>query len=266
MKSGKSEFIHRVLGIALGVPPFIILLLLSRWTFIGMFIFLSYLSFREYWRMVGKEPFAFALWFSFYPLVLVYCSFVFSPFLQMLGWYIFFLVLIIWSLFPPSQVLERSGTYLWGCVYCFVFPFFWVKVGIEYSRWLLLFFVLLVWINDIFAYLIGVRWGQHKVAPTLSPQKSWEGLGGGVLATVLFSMLLGFLWFGIPPWMGSIAGCSVALLAFVGDLFESALKRKAGVKDSGKFLPGHGGILDRFDSFFVVGPLVYFLSWIIWKG
>lgn len=266
MKSEKSEFTRRVLGIVLGVPPFIILVLLHQWTLMGVFIILSYLSFREYWKMVGKEPFSFAFWFACYPLALIYLSFVLSPFLQVLGWYIFLLILMIWSLFSPTQVLERSGIYLWGCVYCFFFPFFWVKLGMEYSRWSLLFFILLVWTNDIFAYLIGVKWGRHKVAPALSPKKSWEGLGGGILAVALLSMMVGYLWFRLPLWVGFLVGCAVALLAFTGDLFESALKRKVGVKDSGKFLPGHGGILDRFDSFFAVGPLVYFLSRVIWKG
>ncbi|MGC8778420.1 MAG: phosphatidate cytidylyltransferase, partial [Candidatus Caldatribacteriaceae bacterium] len=206
-------------------------------------------------------------WLALYPLSLIY-SFLFlsNTFFQMIGWYVFLLILMTWSLSCPSQVLERSGVYLWGCVYCFLFPFFWVKAGIEYSRFSLLFFVLLVWINDIFAYLIGTRWGRHKVAPTVSPKKSWEGLAGGVLTTTVLSIIMGRFWLGLSPWMSALAGCSIAFLSFAGDLFESALKRKTGVKDSGRFLPGHGGVLDRFDSFFTVGPLVYFLSRLFWKG
>jgi len=266
-KKKNNEFARRVLGIILGVPPFVVLLLLNQWTLIGIFVVLSLLSFREYWKMMSREQSSFALWFSAYPLVLIYSSLFFTnPLIQVLGGYIFLIVLMIWSLFHPSQVLERSGIYLWGCVYCFLFPFFWVKAGIEHPRLFLLFFVLLVWTNDIFAYLVGTRWGYHKIVPALSPKKSWEGLAGGVSMTIALSMLLGNLWLGLSLWKTLLAGCTIALLSFVGDVFESALKRKIGIKDSGKFLPGHGGVLDRFDSFFAVGPLVYLLSKLFWKG
>lgn len=266
-KRQNEELIQRTWGIVLGMPPFVVLVLLHQWTLVGVFMFISFLAFQEYWKMVSEERVSFPIWFSLYPLILVYLFPLLHNFLiWAIGWYLFFLVLMTWSLLSPSRILERSGTYLWGCMYCLFLPSFWVKTGVEHSRFILFFFVLLVWINDIFAYLIGTKWGYHKITPTLSPKKSWEGFGGGLAMTILLGIILGYLWFRLPLWIGSIVGGSIATLSFMGDLFESALKRKVGLKDSGRFLPGHGGVLDRFDSLFTVGPLVYLWSTIIWKG
>ena len=118
---------------------------------------------------------------------------------------------------------------------------------------------LIVWVYDTGAYLFGIRFGIHKMAPQLSPKKSWEGLIGGLFSAlavllVLNSSLLHYL----SPI--SLAGVTLvtAGAAQVGDLLESYFKRLAGVKDSGSFLPGHGGFLDRFDSFLCAAPIYYF--------
>jgi phosphatidate cytidylyltransferase len=117
----------------------------------------------------------------------------------------------------------------------------------------------LVWIYDIFAYLSGSLLGKHPMTPKLSPGKTWEGSAGGLLVT-LFSAWLFSEWTGI---LGPSAWMAIALLVCVlglaGDLFESALKRKHRVKDMGSLLPGHGGILDRFDSLLFVSPALVLL-------
>lgn len=117
-----------------------------------------------------------------------------------------------------------------------------------------------VWVNDVFAYLVGVSFGRHKMAPTISPHKSWEGFVGGTLATIgvwaavypLIDTELSFAWH-------LIIGVAASLAAVVGDLAESRIKREAGVKDSGTLLPGHGGFLDRIDSLIFVSVVVYYL-------
>lgn len=118
--------------------------------------------------------------------------------------------------------------------------------------------IFLVWATDTGAYLIGRQFGSHLLAPQVSPKKTVEGSLGGLLfsivvALVFWRMLGGASWI-IYIFMGIIIGIS----AQIGDLFESALKRSAGVKDSGKLIPGHGGILDRFDSLIFALPLVYY--------
>jgi len=122
--------------------------------------------------------------------------------------------------------------------------------------------VILIWTNDIGAYLIGSQWGKHKIAPLISPGKSIEGTIGGGLATLLIGLLLLRLWPEMPMAYILVLSITTPIFALAGDLWESALKRNAGVKDSGSLLPGHGGILDRYDSLLFVLPvaaLAYFI-------
>ncbi|HXF65999.1 MAG TPA: phosphatidate cytidylyltransferase [Burkholderiales bacterium] len=105
-----------------------------------------------------------------------------------------------------------------------------------------------VWLADSAAYLVGSRWGRHRLAPAVSPGKSWEGVAGAAAAAAVYYAVLSGVG---APWTGSrgaVLVAAVAVASVVGDLFESWLKRQAGVKDSGALLPGHGGVLDRTDS------------------
>lgn len=132
----------------------------------------------------------------------------------------------------------------------------------EYQWTYILIPVLLIWANDIGAYMIGSQWGKHKIAPAISPGKSIEGTIGGGLVTLLCGFLMTRLWPEIPLVYIGVLSISTPVFALAGDLWESSLKRHAGVKDSGKLLPGHGGILDRYDSLLFVLPvaaLTYFI-------
>ncbi len=118
-------------------------------------------------------------------------------------------------------------------------------------------FILTVWANDIFAYLVGVALGRHKIWPRLSPHKSWEGLIGGVVGAVVVAGAAGYFLFD-GQWIAwSVGGLFIAIGAVAGDLAESFFKRVAGVKDSGRLLPGHGGVLDRFDAMLGAAPYAY---------
>ena len=133
--------------------------------------------------------------------------------------------------------------------------------------------VLSVWANDSLAYLLGSLIGRHKMAPRISPKKSWEGFAAGLTATVL-------VWLAVPtiypmlfpnqpasglttPW-AIATGVAVGIAVIIGDLAESRMKREAGVKDSGNSLPGHGGFLDRLDSLILVCLVAYWTLW--WAG
>lgn len=114
----------------------------------------------------------------------------------------------------------------------------------------------LIWSSDTFAYLTGKFFGKHKMAPKISPKKTWEGFAGGVVLT----LVLGFFVEQYFPelrgnWM--IVGLLVSIFAPLGDLVESQLKRSFAVKDSGNIIPGHGGVLDRLDSFIICAPVIY---------
>ena len=113
------------------------------------------------------------------------------------------------------------------------------------------------WSSDTFAYFIGSFLGKHKLCPTISPKKTIEGFIGGLIGTIVVVTSLG--WFlSFPIFLMVALGASIAIVATIGDLAESVIKRYTGVKDSGRIIPGHGGVLDRFDSVMFTAPLVYY--------
>jgi len=128
----------------------------------------------------------------------------------------------------------------------------------QYERGILLGFFILLWANDTFAYLTGILFGKHRLFERISPKKSWEGFFGGLICTIALSLLVARLFPVFPNhhWMAIAA--IIVVFGVYGDLIESLLKRNLKIKDSGHFLPGHGGILDRFDSVLLAAPMVFF--------
>jgi phosphatidate cytidylyltransferase len=117
-----------------------------------------------------------------------------------------------------------------------------------------------VWAMDVFAYFVGSAFGTHRLAPHISPKKTWEGFAAGMVGTVAAWTIGWYLIHtSLPLWWFVVTGIVVAIAALLGDLAESRLKREMNVKDSGRLLPGHGGFLDRFDSLIVVSVVVYYL-------
>jgi phosphatidate cytidylyltransferase len=124
------------------------------------------------------------------------------------------------------------------------------------GAWLALYVPACAWMTDTCAYLVGRSIGKHKLAPTLSPNKTIEGSIGGFTAAVVTGAAVG-CWIGLPLLHGLAVGAIAGLVGQVGDLFKSSLKRELGIKDFGSAMPGHGGALDRFDSVLFVVPIVY---------
>jgi phosphatidate cytidylyltransferase len=128
---------------------------------------------------------------------------------------------------------------------------------IIYSSYILLGFFFLVWAYDTGAYIIGIPFGKHKLFKRISPKKSWEGLFGGVFFAFVVSIIISkfFVDLRMLDWL--VIALIVATIGTFGDLVESMFKRSVGVKDSGNILPGHGGLLDRFDGVFLSLPVVF---------
>ena len=174
-------------------------------------------------------------------------------------------VLFILELFLASaQAFTNIGHYLTGLAYVGI-PFA-MFMGIahwddHYAPLHVFGLLLLNWANDTFAYLVGSQIGKTPFFSRISPNKTWEGTIGGMVCTFLAAWLLSSFipGFTFGQWM-ALAAC-VAVFGTLGDLVESMLKRSAGVKDSGAILPGHGGFLDRFDSFVFIQPFVWLAFW-----
>ncbi|MGY2289034.1 phosphatidate cytidylyltransferase [Pseudomonas sp. SDO528_S397] len=131
------------------------------------------------------------------------------------------------------------------------------------GNWLIMAVMVLVWGADIGAYFSGRAFGKRKLAPAVSPGKSWEGVYGGLALTLVITLVVGLVrgWAATQLFMALVGAAVVVLISVVGDLTESMFKRQAGIKDSSNLLPGHGGVLDRIDSLTAALPIFAVLLW-----
>jgi phosphatidate cytidylyltransferase len=168
---------------------------------------------------------------------------------------------LFWVVFTPIWLISRkkiNHKFVMALLGLSLLLATWVALnGLHnISPWLLLAVMATVWIADSAAYFAGKKFGKHKLAPEISPGKTWEGVAGAILAATLYGLILCY-YLHISRWL--ILGLwLIVILSVMGDLFESLLKRQAGVKDSSHLLPGHGGVLDRIDGLIPVLPLVLF--------
>lgn len=125
---------------------------------------------------------------------------------------------------------------------------------------LILFMLILTWTFDTFAYLIGVKIGKHKIFPSISPKKSWEGFLGGFFFAIITTYIISQYIFIINMKLAAIIGILIPFTATLGDFIESKYKRDANKKDSGNIIPGHGGILDRMDALMITIPTIYIIT------
>ncbi len=169
--------------------------------------------------------------------------------------------ILVWRLADGADGYLRDATAgVFAVVYVpFLAGFAMLLTAQDQGAQKVLLFLLLVVCNDTGGYAAGVLFGRHPMAPKISPKKSWEGLAGSVLtAGAAGAVYLDLVLHG-KPWQGAIIGVAVVASATLGDLCESMIKRDLGIKDMGRLLPGHGGIMDRLDSLLPTAPIVYLL-------
>ncbi len=228
---------------------------------------ISFLALREYVTLIEtRRADHHTLFWSF---------FIFTPlqyYLLALKWTGFFIVIPVYGfLFIPAAMvlagdtqsfLERAAKIQWGlmiCVYCISYAPALLTLqipGYGPDAKLLLFLVIVAQLNDVLQYVFGKLFGRRKIAPSISPNKTWEGFLGGTLgATAIGTGLWWMTPFTLPA--AATISLSIALLGFAGGLVMSAIKRDRGVKDFGALIGGHGGILDRMDSLIFAAPVFF---------
>jgi len=280
-----NEFQKRTLFGALYIICVVGSILWSPIAFSTLFWIICVLAVDEFHRLVGSSGmlrigafiattalWTLAQWFLLSPVISK----------DQPSWGIFFglayaPLLLIWML---DEIWNHSGRPVqnWGNLLCsqamIALPLCSMSMLMKIDKWLLLALFVLIWINDTGAYCVGSLTakrpqGNHKMAPHVSPKKSWEGLIGGIVFTLIGSLvLLACGWFdriaqgGWTILLVLLFGILVSAFGTMGDLMESLLKRSVGVKDSGVFLPGHGGVLDRFDSILLAAPVITAYSWL----
>jgi len=164
-----------------------------------------------------------------------------------------------------TRFLERTATVQWGllaCVYCMSYaPALLMLVVPDYAggrTGLLFYLVLIAQLNDVLQYTFGKLFGKRPIAPTVSPNKTWEGFIGGTVTTVAIGSAL---WWATPftPLVAGLMSLVITIMGFAGGLTMSAIKRDRGVKDYGTLIEGHGGVLDRVDSLLFAAPVYFHL-------
>ena len=273
-----STFTTRLISGTVYVALIVLALTLSMvW---GLWILLSFFAVAgiiEFNRLTGvNRPYIFrivldcaaAVWLLYataqYGMAISHGLGIFLPYL------LYLLYVVCRSTFLPHQAMLPSlGNSLMGQLYIAVPLALTIRLTLvvdpfssmtQYNGLLLLAIFIFIWVNDTGAYLVGSRWGKRRLAPSISPKKSVEGSIGGLLLVLLSAVILRLLLFPELSWLRILLIATVvAVFGTIGDLFESSLKRQAGVKDSGKLIPGHGGILDRIDSLLLAVPAVYLL-------
>lgn len=170
-------------------------------------------------------------------------------------------VMFICELFRRKEnPAVNIATTLLGVVYV-ALPFslmcyFPIIASEEWSPGVMMFYIFIIWANDVFAYLVGMTFGRHRLCERLSPKKSWEGFFGGIAGAVVLGLVAARVMDG-SCWVWAGLALVAAATGVLGDLVESMFKRAAGVKDSGTLIPGHGGVLDRFDAMLLSAPFVF---------
>jgi phosphatidate cytidylyltransferase len=244
------------------IPLFIYIVLWSPYLlFLAVVAAVAMLSFREYARLMShynvRAPGVFGYAAGLLILFLPRLDFVFVVFIALLA------LGLAMTTHDLAHTLPFAGSLLLGVVYVFGCMRMTISLrglGHHGAFWLL--FALSVnWVGDIAAFYVGRSWGRHKFAPRVSPAKSWEGAAASTVMSLIYAAVyFSFLIKDVPlPWALGIAAAG-NMAGQIGDLCESAIKRGAGVKDSGTMLPGHGGWLDRIDSSLFALPVVYYLA------
>ncbi|MGI5875195.1 MAG: phosphatidate cytidylyltransferase [Dethiobacteria bacterium] len=254
----------RVLTGIVGIPLLLFLVYMGGYWFGLIVLLISLIGLKEYYSLAhqtGWKALEFTGVFFLLPaLLLVYKG---NLTYILLLWLLFFIILSLFPVFFYSRVkYKEPAVVFWGVLYTGGLASFLVAIRLLPDGYLLtIFFLALIWSTDICAYFVGTYFGKMPLAPKISPKKTIEGTIGGLVGSVLTGMLLARF---LPlPYLqvttGAALGLIIGVVGALGDLTQSVLKRSANVKNSGNLLPGHGGILDRFDSLLFAAPFFYFL-------
>lgn len=228
----------------------------------------SLIGLFELYRVFGIEKSVAGI-VGYLAVILFYCdlkwNFIPDGMLYVIG--VLVLLMFVYVLSYPAYKTEQMLAAFFGIFYVSVMlSYVYQTRMMENGAYLVWLIFLCSWGCDTCAYCVGMLIGKHKMTPKLSPKKSWEGAVGGVVGAALLTIIYGFVF---RKAMGTtvteiflLAGiCAVgAVISMIGDLTASAIKRNYEIKDYGKLIPGHGGIMDRFDSVIFTAPIIYFLA------
>jgi phosphatidate cytidylyltransferase len=252
-------FRQRVLSALVGIPVVLAVTWQGDLPFFLFALFLGILALRELYNMCGVRDSKERVLGYVAHTVLFLLAYLYGTQALLIGLiFVFLAVNILWVLAFPRD-FKTLSVLIWGKLYITVMLscFLWLRQAPDGFLLVAAVFVT-VWASDTGAYLVGITLGKHRLIPAVSPKKSVEGAVGGLISAAIAMALMGPM-LGFGQLQAATMGVLLSIMGQVGDLAESALKRSAETKDSGNFLPGHGGVLDRLDSLLFVAPLAWIL-------
>ena len=242
------------------------------WYFQVLFGLVSVLSLNEFYGLFESSDSSPNISQGLILGTLLYCIGLYAINEQSLNIYLLSLLVLLFPLVGLAELFrnkktpfQNMGITLVGLIYI-ITPFLLINLMRLNTAnfWPVLSIFILTWSSDTFAYLIGRKIGKHRLFERISPKKSWEGFIGGVVFSVLAGLIIAYFT-NDDMIKYAIYGITIATFGTLGDLVESMLKRSLNIKDSGSILPGHGGLLDRFDAVIFVIPIIYFLEMFVFK-
>ena len=259
-----SELAKRTIFGSLFVIVVIGSILLDYWAFFAVMLITVVIGSKEVAKLMLKvDKSSLTPWIMILSTLFYALNVIFYPFDHIIRMLLILTPLLI-ALFSKNHPFEKVVVSCWTAMLFVALP---CKLMMDIYRepefvlggkYLLIILFCLIWINDIFAYLTGMAIGKHKLFERISPKKTIEGSVGGLVMTILTAFLVNHYWMHfMSDWKMMGMAMVVVVFGSLGDLCESMMKRQAGVKDSGNVIPGHGGILDRFDATFLAVPFVY---------
>lgn len=259
-----SELAKRTVFGSLFVIVVIGSILLNYWAFFAVMLITVIIGSKEVAKLMLKDDKgSLTPWIMILPTLFYAMSVILFP-IDFIIRFLFILTPLLVALFSKNYPFEKVVVSLWTAMLFVALPcvlmmsLYREPMVFMDGKYLLIILFCLIWINDIFAYLTGMAIGKHKLFERISPKKTIEGSLGGLVMTILTAFLVNHYWLHImSDWKMMGMAMVVVVFGSLGDLCESMMKRQAGVKDSGNVIPGHGGILDRFDATFLAVPFVY---------
>jgi phosphatidate cytidylyltransferase len=256
---------QRIITAAIGLPIFLAITWLGNPWFTIMVAIIAILGSIEFYRMVISPKIEPIIYFAIFTIVVLSISPYHPPFLtKPIILTLAIIISLSWLIFSPKKdsAFSKWAWLIAGILYIGWMFSYWNELrNLTNGRELTYWSIFIVMASDTCAFFAGRAWGKHYMAPSISPKKTWEGAVVGLLGSIIISIVLGIA-FSLPfsYWQLATLGFLIGVLAQIGDMVESLLKRNTGVKDSGNLIPGHGGILDRVDSFILVGAIVYYCA------
>jgi len=259
-----NNLLKRIITTIIGIPLIVLIIFWGKFPFFILIMILAFLGLNEFYNIARKQGYKpsyilGSILTAYFIGITYYDNYNLNYFKYMIVTF-FIIICFILQLFKKdfSKVLPEISILIFGSIYLgYLLSFLLKVIFLPNGNYYLLCLFFITWANDVGAYIIGTNFGEIRIYPKISPNKTLEGSVGGILFSIIITFTLKN-WLNLSFNKLFFLGLILSMVGQLGDLFESILKRGSGMKDSGKLIPGQGGILDCFDSLLFTAPIFYY--------